>query len=271
MKRLYFALLFSFILSWCSKDKDQYIARVGPAYLTREKLSQMLPDEGLSNKLSKNYINSVVSAWVTREILFQKAKQYHFEREENIKAKVADFYRDLTIDAFTRYYLQTNVTISESEIRDYYLKNKNSFIRDRDEAKITHVLVQDFNDAMAVKTALQNRKKGELDALIKKYNFESKIIRRGESLGEIDQNVFEAGLRVLIGPIASSYGYHIIEVLERYQAGSLRSIDMVRDEIMQTLTQVKIQKNYNQLVDSLVNNADFEIRDENIANFLSSR
>ena len=255
----------------CSNHREDYVARVGNSYLTNEDLSRMLPDGGLSKNVDKNYLNSFVSTWLNKEILYQKARQYHFDREEGVRAKVADFYRDLTIDSYVRYYLQTSVIIDESEIRDYYFKNKCSYIRDRDEAKIVHVLVQDFNDAMAIKSALAARNKSALDSFYRKYEFETAVVRRGESLGEIDRNIFETSPRSIIGPIASPYGFHIVDVLARYSAGSARSIDEVRDEINQLLTSKKIHEQYDHLVDSLLQDANYEIKDENIMTFMGSR
>lgn len=270
MRKDFLLMIFIFLWAACGNHKEDYIARVGNAYLTNEDLTRMLPDGGLSKDIDKNYLNSVVSNWINKEILYQKARQYHFDREEGVQARVADYYRDLTIDSYVRFFLQTNVTISEDEIRDYYLKNKKSFIRDREEAKIVHVLVEDFNDALAIKSAITSRNKNALDAFYSKYKFETSVVKRGESLEEIDRNIFETSPRSIIGPIASNYGFHIVEVLARYPIGSTRTIDEVRDEIYQILTQKKIQDRYNALVDSLVQSANYEIKDENISNFLNS-
>lgn len=272
MNKFYFFLLSSLLFFFsCSRHHDDYLARVGRSFLTKEDLAKMLPDAGLNPNISKNNVNSVVSSWVKKEVLFQQARSYHFDRDENIRARVNDFYRDLVIDAFIKYYLQTNVAISEDEIRNYYLQNKNSFIRDREEARVTHVIVQDFNDAMAIKTALASHNKAELDKFLQKYNFETKTVRRGESLSELDRTIFETSPRNILGPIATNYGYHIVEVLARFPVGSVRSLDEVRDDIYQKITQMKIQANYDRLLDSLLKDADYEIRDDNITNFLSKQ
>lgn len=271
MRRAIYFLLILSGFSACSRPRGEYIARVGKSYLYKENLLNMLPDGRLSNNIDKNQLNSLVSSWVNKEILYQKACQYHFDRDESVRARVADFYRDLTIDSFVRYYLQTNISIDENEIHNYYLKNKSSFVRDREEAKITHVLIQDFSDAMAIKSAMLNHNKNELDAFYLKYKFETSIVKRGESLSEIDQNIFETAPRSIIGPISSAYGFHIVEVLDRYNSGSVKTIDEVRDEINQLLTRKKIQDQYNNLVDSLIQSASYEIKDENIINFLSNR
>ncbi len=271
MRRFLLIVFCLSLLHSCSKKNDEYIARVGRSYLTQSDLLKMLPNGQLTDNIDKNYLNSLVSSWINKEILFQKACQYHFDQDDNVRAKVADFYRDITIDSYVRYFLQTTVNIDDAEIRNYYLNNKNSYIRDRDEAKITHVLVHDFNDALAIKAALASHSKESLDVFFKKYKFETAIVKRGESLGEIDQNIFETAPRSIIGPISSPYGFHIVEVLARYNSGTLKTLDDVRDEIFQLLTQKKIQDQYEILIDSLAHNANYEIKDENITNLLSNR
>jgi hypothetical protein len=262
------ALLLFLCLS-CHNRKINYIARVGNEYLTAEELLQKLPESSTMSPLSKNYVNSFVSAWVKKEVLFQQAKAMHFDRDPLIKARVEEYYRDLVIDAYVKYYFQTNITISEEEIRDYYLKNKNSFLRTREAVQITHVLVQDFNDAMAIKAALANHNKEQLDKYLSKYRFETKSVQRGESLSELDRTIFETPPRTILGPIATNYGYHIVEVLERYPLGSMKTLDEVRDEIYQILTQIKIREYYDQLITNQLKDADFEIKDDNLTNIMS--
>lgn len=247
------------------------MARVGNKYLTYEELVRRLPDSGLDPELSQNEVKSIISAWIKKEVLFQKAINYHFDRDPNIKSRVEDFYRDLVVDAYIKYYLQTNVVVSEDEIKEFYLRNKNSYTRKSEEARITHVVVQDFNDAMGIKYALSSHNKTELDKYLLKYNFETKTIRRGEALSELDRTIFETPPRSILGPIATNYGYHIVEVLARYPAGSLKSIDEVRDEIYRQITQIKIRDNYDQLVSILLRDADYEIREDQISNFMSKR
>jgi len=261
-----------FILSCNSKtDNKDYIARVGNTYLNKEDFSYMIPESNGTKLLNRDNLNSIISSWVKKEILFQKAKEYHFDKDESLRIKTDEFFRDLTIDSYIKYFLQTNVSISEQEIRDYYLNNKTCFVRDFDEAKVSHILVQDFNEAKKIKATILSRNHDDLDKLYSKYKFETKIIRKGESLKELDKTIFETAPRKILGPIASDFGFHIIYVLARYRKGSIRPISEVRDEITQRLTQKKIQESYNHLVDSLVSSSDYEINDNNLLNFIGSQ
>ncbi len=259
---LFIALL---LFSFCSSDVKpvNYIARVNDAYLTKSDLLQMLPDIDNSKFVDEDFVKSVISTWVKNEIIFQRAEKYHFDRDESIAYKVQNYKKELIIDSYIHYLLLSNVSIGENEIRDYYFKNRKSFKRNVDEAKVSHIFVDDFDEANRIKKILRSKNHKETDLLFLKYSFEEKIIRKGESIKEIDKTIFDTTPRNLFGPIPSDYGYHIIEVLSRSRAGTIRPIDDVRDEILQRITQIKIQENYNVLVDSLIRSSDFEIKYEN--------
>jgi len=260
-------ILFLLFFSLCSKNQAplDYLARVNDTYLTKDELLKILPDPDNPKFTDDDYIKSIISSWIENEIIYQRAKKYHFDRDESILFKVKKYKKELIIDSYIHYIIQSNVTVTEKEIRDYYFKNRSSFIREFDEAVVSHVVVNDFDEANHIKSVLESKKRSELDNLFQKYNFETKTISHGGAIKEIDKNIFETTPRRILGPIPTDYGYHIIEVLSRHRAGSVRSIDDVRDEILQQITQSKIQESYIALIDSLLSSTDIEIRDENIS------
>ena len=136
---------------------------------------------------------------------------------------------------------------------------------------MSHLVIGDFDEANRIKNILRSRNRREIDQLFSNYTFETKVVRRNESIKEIDKTIFESPRRNVLGPIPSDYGYHIIEVISRARAGSIRPIDEVRDEILQKLTQSKIQDYYNSYVDSIISITDYEIKNENISNWNIAR
>ncbi|PIS27287.1 MAG: hypothetical protein COT43_11295 [Candidatus Marinimicrobia bacterium CG08_land_8_20_14_0_20_45_22] len=271
--RKFFLLALIPLLFSCGthSDKNNVIARVGKSVLTQKDLEKMIPEALENFPISENFVNSLVSNWVRKETLYQKAKEYHFDRDEYLRVKTDNFLRDLTIDSYIRYILQNNIKISEVEIDNYYTMNKNSFVRDKDEAKISHVIVKNFDEALKIKSTLVNRDSEELNSLFKKYPFETKVIRRGESLTELDKTIFTSSPKQVCGPITSDYGFHIIEILGIYKSGSTHPEEDVRDEIIQRLTEQKIQEEYSQHVDSLLSSANYEINQKNISKYLGKQ
>lgn len=270
MNRRIYLFCFLALFSCADKNKDtHYIARVGKATLSQNELKNMLFESNSQRQFDQNYIHSLITSWMKKEILYQKAKQYHFEKDPAIQSKVDNFFRDLTIDTFIKYYVQTNVAISENEIKEFYNSNKKSYTRNTDEARVSHIILSDLNDARHVKTILNSRNVKDREILFATYAFETKIIRRGEAIDQIDNTVFETPPRTVLAPIPSDYGYHVVEVLDRFPKGSIRPLVEVRDEIIQILTQRKIQDSYNILVDSLLSTADVDINENNILKFTS--
>ncbi len=262
-------IIFLLFFSLCSKNQVpvDYLARVNDTYLTKDELLKILPDPDNPKFTDKDYIKSIISSWIESEIVYQRAKKYHFDRDEAVLNKVKNYEKKMIIDSYLHYLVQSNVTVSENEIRDYYFKNRISFTREFDEATVSHVVVNDFEEANHIKSILESKKRSELDKLFQKYNFETKTISHGSAIKEIDKTIFETTPRRILGPIPTDYGYHIIEVLSRYRAGSVRSIDEVRDEILQQITQSKIQESYTAIIDSLLSSTDIEIREENLSNW----
>jgi len=261
-------LLFLIAFSTCdtSNKPPDFIARVNDVYLTTNYLQNTYPEMDSDSFTSDDYIKSIISNWVKNEILYQQAEKYHFDKEESIQYKIESYKKQLIIDSYVHYLLQTNINVSENEIRNFYFQNRNSFLRDVDEAKVSHLIVEDFDESNRIKNILRSRNRKDIDQLFNNYNFETKVVRRGESIKELDKTIFEAPPRTVLGPIPSDYGYHIIEVISRSKAGSIRSIDDVRNDILQKLTQAKIQDYYNAYIDSLFSITDYEIKTENIHN-----
>jgi len=265
-----FKILFVFLtaFSFCNNSNEpvDYIARVNDVYLTTNYIRNIYPDMDSDNFASDDYLKSITSSWVKNEILYQQAERYHFDKEESIQYKIENYKKQLIIDSYVHFLLQTNIDVSENEIRNFYFQNRSSFLRDVDEAKVSHLILENFDESNRIKNVLRSRNRREIDQLFNNYNFETKVVRRGESIKELDKTIFESPPRTVLGPIPSDYGYHIIDVLSRSKAGSIRSIDDVRNEILQKLTQSKIQDYYNAYIDSLFSITDYEIKTENMHN-----
>ena len=241
----------------CSKEKlpENYIARVGNSFLT----SKDMPEFDISTPQNlKNY----VSNWIVDEVLYKEAVKYHFDKDETIEKKVQDYKKQLVIDEFIKFFVNSRVKTSDEEIRNYYLSHRKLFTRHRDEAKVVHIVVKSFEEAKRIKTVFLSNNINELEKLHRKYRFETKVITKGQPIAELDKTIFETPVRKVLGPIATDYGYHVIKILEIKRKGTIKPLDEVRDEIIHRLTQLKIQKAYETLVDSLLSKYKYEIKTE---------
>ncbi|MBN2281318.1 MAG: peptidyl-prolyl cis-trans isomerase [Candidatus Marinimicrobia bacterium] len=273
MKKTIFILISIFLLTGCHKKNKgyQYIARVDDSFLTQEELLEMIERKTTGGIKEENFINSIITDWVKDEIIFQKAKKEHFDKDKNIKNKVEDYCRSLVIDEYLKNHFQSTVTISNKEIEDFYESNKESFLLEKDALKISHIFVEDYNDANIIKSTLQSINIKDKKELYKKYKFETRIIKKGEVVKDINTELFERSTLRIVGPVSSNYGFHIIEILEQFKNGEYLPLDAVRDDIYEILMQQKNKSEYIVFTDSIISIADFEIKKEKLEQVVKSK
>jgi peptidyl-prolyl cis-trans isomerase D len=145
--------------------------------------------------------------------------------------------------------LEPTVAVSEDEVRAYYANNQSDYSQD-ERVRARHILlrVEDDSQAPAVESrmaAIRARIEdgeefaalaGELseDPSSKVRGGDLGFFGRGMMIGAFEDAAFGANPGELVGPLRTSFGYHLIEVLEK-QPGGTRALDEVSDEIHATL------------------------------------
>ena len=266
-------IILIFLFTNCGKkeNKNNYIARVGESYLSKDKFINILERKTLSKRINPNTLKSVVTKWVKDEIIYQKAKKEHFDKDENIHKRVEEYYRSLVIDEYLKNHFQSTVTISNKEIKHFYNTNKENYLLDKEAIKISHVFVEDYNDANIIKSIMESININDKKELHNKYNFETKIIKKGEVVKDINTELFERSTSRIIGPISSNYGFHIIEILKRYKKGEYLPLSFVRDDIYEKIMQQKNKSEYIMFSDSIISIADFEIKENKIEGIIKRK
>ena len=155
----------------------------------------------------------------------------------------------------------------EGDIRRYYDGHQDQFRRDRPEIKARHILLASHRDANARRQTL---KRGtDFAAVAREHSLDVDTRYHGGELGyfsEVDEPALWAAAgdlepNAISNPIRTVYGYHLIEILERGDAGTIRPIEEVRAEIVEALVRERHQTRLDQLVTRLKDNADWAITD----------
>ncbi len=222
------------------------MARVNRAVLTLEAYQDL--KQGADPEISDAQI---VSQWIQDELLYQSAINNDFHKDKTLVSSVDAFRRKLLGDMFLESVVKNLKPLSNGQIKKYYEENKSSFIRLVDEARIYHFTTTTKNEARQIVRALERKTSGgELKSMFIDYNVGADIIKRGFLLPELDNLIFESSSSVL-GPKEIQGRYHVIEVLDRFPAGSRISLDEAYDEIYQRLIQKQIIISSKSVLDSL--------------------
>lgn len=263
MRKLLKLIIVLFIVS-CSKEgkvDSPIVAQVDVEILTiseAEQLKLALPN--------KNYnINSVVENWVDRELLYIAAIDGGLEHDKALGEQVDIYRKNLFGNTYMDNYIASTISIENADIKSYYDNNRGSFRHNNDGAKIMHFHTVYDSVAIYISEILKNPNYSvDKKSLLANFNVDVTKVERGNLVDQLDSEIFSnSRTGVVIGPVKTDYGYHVVEVLSRFKKDSQIDIDEAYDEIYQRLfNQQKALKSIKYL-DSLRNHYTVKLNLEN--------
>ena len=122
-------------------------------------------------------------------------------------------------------YLQTKtssgVTVSNSDIRIYYDESPSAFIRQNDEAYVYHFFTTKHSDARLIRSKLLKKQTVDSESeLFESFDVEKKTVTKGFLLKKLDIAIFKNKKGAIVGPVRTSNGYHVFDILKIYKKGS---------------------------------------------------
>jgi hypothetical protein len=133
----------------CAREerRPSFIARVGNAYLTEDKL----PTPGDSSTLTRDFINE----WVTSELLFQEASRRGLLNAEEVQQQLESVRRRLTIDALLNEEIYRDTAeVTKEAITAYYTSHQNQFLLREDVTLVSFVRFDNRDVANTVRTRI---------------------------------------------------------------------------------------------------------------------
>ena len=213
------------------------LAQVNRAVLRQEELRQLVPTD-LSDNISGMEIREILDHWVTTELLYQKALQEGLDRDPEVVEALHQMQRQLLADEYRQRELLTRVTVTNDEIHAYYDAHIDQYAR---EVHLRHIVLNSPEDAEAVLAEL--RQGADFRALAKTHSVDASaetggdlgFLSKGAMNPAFEPTVFEMAPNEVRGPIASSFGFHIVQMVQTRPAVEPMTFEVARDEILQTL------------------------------------
>ncbi len=249
----------------CSREQSEdptIVARVGDSALTQSEVERLVLAYQ-NNSVPEKF---VISQWINREVLFQSALRADLDRDSLINHKIEQYRKDVLGQAFMESIILQDNPISGASIKEYYEQNKQSFKRPENGSRIYHFIFNSLEEAQLVAKNLLNPSSGfDRKALFASHRVDAAVVYKGALIKPLDDALFSSRNRSrVLGPIKSRYGYHVIEVLDRFSTGSQIGLDEAYDEIYQRLLNRHVQLRTLQVLDSLKSKFHIEITMENL-------
>jgi len=238
-------------LSGCQKHRpppDQIVARVENEFLTRNMIEQLLPAD-IPESDREFYAKKLINKWIEEEILSRTARKDGIVLSPVKEWQIKSLRREFIGDQLLKEKLTRKYRVSDAEIEAYYQKYPELFTRAFDEVHLVHLYLEKLDRAIT----REIRGSKSLLEIIKKNYLDRQITPNREPNGDLGyvpveqlRKIFARAIRGrrtgrIYGPIKTAEGYHYLQVLDRKPAGSIRSLKLVRDEI---ITRIKAEKKY---------------------------
>ena len=201
----------------------------------------------------------------TNYFLFEKlGEEKGYDRTEEF-IRIMDNARTELLSQYALTQEVKDITVSGEECRAYYEENKGQFVKGPT-ATAKHILMDTEEGILKIKEEIASGGITFEEAAGKYSSCPSKerggnlgTFGRGQMVPEFDRAVFEGEAGRLIGPVKTSFGYHLIYI-DALDQGQTLSFEEVLPQIRQQLTNARQNDKYMALRRDLIDKYGLEFK-----------
>ncbi len=175
----------------------------------------------------------------------------------------SDIWEDMMIERLLSHDVNRRVSVSPSEVKQYYQANPQEFERP-EQVRVRQIVLATEEEAKKVVELLQA--KGADFAVVARQRSTAPEAEKGGDLGYFAMGEMPAEFNVVFtlakggmtGIVKSAYGFHIFKLVDRRKAGSI-SLSDASKEIAEKLRREKEDKLYKTWLNGLRSRTKFEV------------
>ena len=203
---------------------------------------------------------------ISEKLLIQEAKNMGLEEDNDVLEQIKKMTEQILVQVLIEREILDKVNINDQEVSEYYEQNKESFT-EKEQVYLYNILLETEEEAQDV---LEQLKAGGDFSEIAKEKSTGPSAAQGGDLGyltkgtiipEIEEVVFTLEVEELSEVVKSDYGFHILKITEK-KPETVRTLEEVKEEIIQTLLPVKQKDAFDNLLEELKGKAEIEINEE---------
>jgi len=244
---------------------ETILASFGEHIITLGEFNQLweeLPEE-YKLQLDKSM---VLDQMISEKLLIQEAKDMGLEEDKDILEQIKKMTEQILVQALIEKEILNKVDANEEEVLNYYEQNKDSFT-EKEQVHLYNILLETEEEAQNV---LEQLKAGEdfSEIAIEKSSGPSAAqggdldyVAKGTIIPEIEEVIFALELEELSEVVKTDFGFHILKITEK-KAETVKTLEEVREEIVQTLLPEKQKEAFDNLLEELKGKVEIEINEE---------
>ena len=243
------------------------VASVGNSSIGIESLRARFGDK-IKDSL---FVYSFLSNWIEKELLYRGGLSQGIDEDVSVLQKISDYKKDLIGAGFLSLSVK-EYTIESDAVRKYYTDNRDRYKRKKKEAQVSYFTAPVHSAALKIKGELKKDYVANGSDVLSKYRGTRAVLRYGELPPKINERVFNKRSFKkgnLLGPYLVDNNYYIIKIEKVFLENSYIGIDLVYDEIYQTLKNKALTLKHREIVDSLWLEYPIKVDSQRIRNLIN--
>jgi len=224
------------VICACGRKEETVLASVNGTEFTLDDLYAEIPEDYWDSVTQEQKLQ-FLERWINGELLYQESLSRGLQREPQIKERVRAAEKNILIAELIQQELDERVQVTDEEAREYYLAHQDDFARKADEVRASQILVPTLDEARRIRQELEAG--GDFAQLAHEHSVDPTAEQGGdlgyfsreEVLHDLSKAAFSLSPGAVSQPIKSEFGYHLITVTDMKKKGSVRSLDLVKEEI----------------------------------------
>ncbi len=197
----------------------------------------------------------ILDQLIGKKLLVLDAKKNLMEHNAEFKAELEKMKNEMLAN-FNIAKVLEKVSVKDEELKVYYDENKAQFVSPESVAA-SHILVDSEEKANEILADIEAGKVSFEDAARKNSSCPSGQnggalgeFTKGQMVPEFDKAVFEMTVGEISKPVKTQFGYHIIKLTAKNEAGEMAFED-IKGQIANSLIQEKRQQAYDSKINQL--------------------
>jgi len=246
-------------------DENKVLATVNGKDITEQdaydflnKLSPQVAFQFRSPEGIKNLINELVN----QELFYLNAIENGLDKEKDFIKDLEKIKKQVLIQ-YSVGKLFSDIEVKDEEIKDYYVNHQDNF-KTPEKVRASHILVDSEDKANNILDQLNNGMSFE-EAARKYSNCPSKEnggdlgeFTRGQMVQEFEDAAFSMNQGQISEPVKTQFGYHIIKLISREEAG-ITPLEDVKEQIQNHLMALKQQQKFTDKANELKGKYDIKM------------
>lgn len=203
---------------------------------------------------------------ITHELLLQEAKKRGFDRDRTFLERMERFRERSLLERLRVEEVDSQVKVTREEVKAYYADNTANYTTP-EELRASHILVKTQEEALALKKRLDQgedfatlARKVSLDLSTRNKGGDLGFIKKGQTMPQIERALLGLKVGGISQPVATSFGYHIVKLVDR-ASGAPLSFEDAKDQVREELLNEKRRRRYEDYVASLRAKAKLRVAD----------